>query len=120
MARHAVYRPLLRGRSCTILKDAWPLVSIMVTDCLIENNGIPNPSVPDVRRHHNFGPAAGTNISQAASSNLMSSEVSSLTATQFKANGIDPATTTVGQRRTNVTANIGVPAASSAVLLGKA
>lgn len=120
MARHAVSHPLLRERSCTILRDAWPPVSIMVTDCLIENNGILNPSVLDVREYYNFDPAAGANISQAASSDLMSSEVSGLTAAQFKANGIDPATTRVGQWRASVTAKISASAASSAVFLGKA
>ncbi len=86
----------------------------------LQNNGIPNPSVLDVRGYYNFGPAAGANISQAASGDLMSSQVSGLTTAQLKANGIDPATTTVGQWRASVTAKIGASAASAPVLLGKA
>ncbi len=86
----------------------------------LQNNGIPNPSVLDVRGYYNFGPAAGANISQAASGDLMSSQVSGLTTAQLKANGIDPATTTVGQWRASVTAKIGASAASAPVLLAKA
>jgi len=86
----------------------------------LQNNGIPNPTVLDVRGYYNFGPAAGANISQAASGDLMSSQVSGLTTAQLKANGIDPATTTVGQWRASVTAKIGASAASAPVLLGKA
>ena len=85
----------------------------------LQGNGLSDPSVLDVRGFYNFGPGNAVAIAQASDSSLMSAQVSGLTAAQFKANGIDPSTTTVGQWRASVTAVIGASAASSSVLLAK-
>ncbi len=85
----------------------------------LQNNGIANPSVLDVRGYYNFGPGNAVAIANAPDGALMSSQISGLTDTQFKSNGINPATTTVGQWRASVTAKIGSSAATSPVLLAK-
>lgn len=85
----------------------------------LQSNGISNPSVLDVRGYYNFGPGNAVAIANAPDGALMSSQVSGLSAAQFKSNGIDPATTTVGQWRASVTAKIGSSAATSSVLLAK-
>ncbi len=85
----------------------------------LQNNGIANPSVLDVRGYYNFGPGNAVAIANAPDGALMSSQISGLTEAQFKANGINPATTTVGQWRASVTAKIGSSAATSPVLLAK-
>jgi len=85
----------------------------------LQNNGIANPSVLDVRGYYNFGPGNAVAIARANDGDLMSSQISGLTAAQFKSNGIDPASTTVGQWRASVTAKIGSSAAAAPVLLAK-
>jgi len=85
----------------------------------LQNNGIANPSVLDVRGYYNFGPGNAVAIANAPDGALMSSQISGLTDAQFKSNGINPATTTVGQWRASVTAKIGSSAATSPVLLAK-
>lgn len=85
----------------------------------LQNNGIANPSVLDVRGYYNFGPGNAVAIARANDGDLMSSQISGLTAAQFKSNGIDPASTTVGQWRASVTAKIGTSAAAAPVLLAR-
>ena len=83
----------------------------------LQAHQISSPTVLDVRGYYNFGPGNAVSIAQADDSALMSSQVSGLTAAQFKANGIDPAATTVGQWRASVVAKIGGSAANAPVLL---
>ena len=85
----------------------------------LQSNQISNPTVLDVRSYYNFGPGNAANIARAESMDLMSAHVTGLTVAQFRANGIDPATTTVGQWRANVTNKIGPSAASAPVLLDR-
>lgn len=72
----------------------------------LENAGISQPTVLDVRGYYNFGPAAGTQIAQASDGDLMSDYVSSSALTT---NNI-PFTETVGQWKAAVTATIGTAA----------
>ena len=83
----------------------------------LQAHGVSNPTVLDARGYYNFGPGNATALAQSGDNELVSSQVSGLTAAQFKANGIDPAATTVGQWRASVTRQIGASAASSHVLL---
>ena len=78
--------------------------------------GISNPTVLDVRGSYNFGPGNGALIAQATDDQLMSSVLSSMSASTLTANGIS-STTTVGQWRSNVSSKIGT-AATQSVLLG--
>jgi len=84
----------------------------------LQNNGIPNPSVLDVRGYYNFGPTAGAAVASAPPDTLMSAVVP-LSAAGYKNNGIVPGVTTVGAWQQSVTSKIGASAASSAVLLSK-
>jgi len=83
----------------------------------LQAHQVQNPTVLDVRGYYNFGPSNASAIALADSNALMSSQVSGLTAKQFQQNGIDPATTTVGQWRASVTSRIGQSAAQTPVLL---
>ena len=77
---------------------------------------LPNPSVLDVRGYYNFGPRQAAAVAGASDSVSMS-DVVSLTDAQYRANGIVPGFTTVGQWRAGVTNKIGVSAAQAPVLL---
>ncbi len=79
---------------------------------------VPNPSVLDVRGYYNFGPGNASGIALAQSSAVMS-DVVPLTAEQYRANGITPGVTTIGQWRASVSARIGQTAAQAPVLLGR-
>jgi len=79
---------------------------------------VPNPSVLDVRGYYNFGPGNASGIALAQSSAVMS-DVVPLTAEQYRANGITPGVTTIGQWRASVSAKIGQAAAQAPVLLGQ-
>lgn len=83
----------------------------------LQSHDLPNPSVLDVRGFYNFGPTPAAAIAHAPDTALMSAELPNLTLDQFKKNGIDPVTTTVGQWRASITSKIGQSAASSPVLL---
>ena len=84
----------------------------------LQGNQVSNPTVLDVRGYYNFGPGNAADIARAESTDLISAHISGLTAAQFKANGIDPAATTVGQWRAGVVNKIGASAANAHVLLG--
>ncbi len=84
----------------------------------LQNNGISNPSVLDVRGYYNFGPSAGAAIAKASPDQLISDLVP-LTASGYKSNGIVPGVTTVGAWQSSVTNKIGASAASASVLLSK-
>ena len=77
---------------------------------------VPNPSVLDVRGYYNFGPRQAAAVA-GASDNVSMSDVVSLTDAQYRANGIVPGVTTVGQWRAGVTNKIGMSAAQAPVLL---
>jgi len=72
----------------------------------LQNAGIANPSVLDVRAYYNFGPASGGQIAKADNSVLMSTYVS---AAAMQSNRIDP-NETIGQWRAAVSAKIGTAA----------
>ena len=83
----------------------------------LQLHDVPNPTVLDTRGFYNFGPTNAVAIAQAPDTALMSSELPNLSAAQMRANGIDPATTTVGQWRAGIASRIGQSAADSPVLL---
>nr|WP_145144358.1 hypothetical protein [Roseomonas gilardii] len=82
----------------------------------LQNAGIANPTVLDVRGSYNFGPTNGTAIAQANGDALMSSVIRGLSSSTLAANGIT-STTTVQQWKDSVSAKIG-SAAGQPVLLG--
>ena len=84
----------------------------------LQNNQIANPTVLDVRGYYNFGPAPASVVALASGSSVLS-DIVPLTAAQYKANGIIPGVTTVGQWRSSVTNQIGASAAQSPVLLNQ-
>ena len=77
---------------------------------------VPNPTVLDVRGYYNFGPGNASGIALAQNSAVMS-DIVPLTAQQYRANGIVPGVTTIGQWRASVTAKVGQAAAQAPVLL---
>ena len=77
---------------------------------------VPNPTVLDVRGYYNFGPGNASGIALAQSSAVMS-DIVPLTAQQYRANGIVPGITTIGQWRASVSARVGQTAAQAPVLL---
>lgn len=80
----------------------------------LENAGISNPTVLQVRGGYNFGPQNGVAIAQAPDDAPFSSVVNGLSASTLAANGITPGET-VGQWRQSVTAKIGSSASTSAL-----
>jgi hypothetical protein len=80
----------------------------------LENNGVSNPTVLDVRGYYNFGPQGGQQLAQASESEPISNVLNMYTPSQLAANGIT-AGETVGQWRSSVAAKIG-NAASQSVL----
>ncbi len=83
----------------------------------LQLHDVPNPSVLDVRGFYNFGPGNAAAVAGAADSDVMSYQVAGLTAAQFRANGVTPGVTTVGEWRASVTSRIGTSAANSPVIL---
>ncbi len=73
----------------------------------LRSPSIPDPTVLDVRGFYNFGPALAPSIARASDSVLMSDAATGLTAKQYAANGINPASTTVGQWRAGVVKQLG-------------
>lgn len=68
--------------------------------------GVANPTFVDTRALFQFGVSGGQAVALADPSDLISSHLS-LTPAQYAANGIDPATTTVGQWRQSVATKVG-------------
>lgn len=81
----------------------------------LQSAGLTSPSFTDARAYFQFGPSSGEAIALADPADLVSSYLS-LTPKQYAANGINPATTTIGQWRQSVTNAVGTSAASSNVL----
>jgi hypothetical protein len=77
--------------------------------------GVANPTVTDARTYFQFGPTNGTVLATALPDQLISSVVS-LTPAQWKANGLDPATSTIGQWRQTITKRVGASAANASAL----
>ncbi len=80
----------------------------------LENNGVSDPTVLQVRGYYNFGPQNGANLAQAEDSAVVSDVMPSMSASTLAANGITPGET-VGQWRAAVSSKIG-SAASAPVL----
>ena len=76
--------------------------------------GVANPTFADTCALYQFGISGGEAVALADPSDLISSHLS-LTPGQYAANGIDPATITVGQWRQSVANKVG-PAANIPVL----
>jgi len=76
---------------------------LMQASQALQNVGIANPTIVDARAYYNFGPSAGTLISQAPGNDLMSQFVSPSVLAQ---NGIS-ASTTVGEWQASVSAKMG-------------
>ena len=80
----------------------------------LENNGVSDPTVLDVRGYYNFGPQGGAAIANAPSDEPIANALSMYTPAQLQANGIT-AGETVGQWQSSVASKIG-NAASQSVL----
>jgi hypothetical protein len=78
----------------------------------LQNSGIANPTVLQVRGYYNFGPTNGVLLATASTSATMSSVLQNLSPATLAANGITPGET-VGQWETSVTAKIGAAAGQS-------
>lgn len=83
----------------------------------LQQSGIANPTVMDVRGAYNFGQGYGVALARADNSTPMSSVLSSYSAATLQGNGITPGVTTVGQWRAGITGKLG-NAATAPVLLG--
>lgn len=81
----------------------------------LENNGISDPTVLQVRGYYNFGPAAGAALANASDDEPISQALSGYSSTVLANNGITPGET-VGQWRTATSAKLG--GAASAPVLG--
>jgi len=80
----------------------------------LQNQGITDPTVLDVRGYYNFGPQGGAQIANASPNQTMASVLTGYSAATLAANGITPSET-VGQWQASVSAKIG-NAASQSVL----
>ena len=78
----------------------------------LQNNGVSNPTVLDVRGYYNFGPQGGAAIANAPSDEPIANALSMYTPAQLQANGISPSET-VGQWQASVAAKIGNAASQS-------
>lgn len=83
----------------------------------LQQSGIANPTVMDVRGAYNFGQGYGVALARADNSTPMSSVLSSYSAATLQGNGITPGVTTVGQWRAGIAGKLG-NAATAPVLLG--
>jgi hypothetical protein len=81
----------------------------------LQNNGVSNPTVLDVRGYYNFGPS-GAAIATADANATMASTLPNTPAATLASNGITPGET-VGQWRSSVSNKIGSSAASASVLI---
>jgi hypothetical protein len=72
----------------------------------LQNDGISDPTIMQVRSYYNFGPSAGAAIAQASSSDLMSSYLSPTAMSQ----NLISSGETVGQWQASVTKTIGTAA----------
>ena len=79
---------------------------------VLQAAGDANPTVTDARAYYQFGPSSGVALATASPDQLVSSVVS-LTPAQFAANGINPATTTVGQWQQTIASKVGSAATQS-------
>lgn len=68
--------------------------------------GVADPTFVDTRSLYQFGPSGGQAVALADPDDLLSSHLN-LTPKQYAANGIDPASTTVGQWRQSVASKVG-------------
>ncbi len=83
----------------------------------LQQSGIANPTVMDVRGAYNFGQGYGVALARADNATPMSSVLSSYSAGTLQSNGITPGVTTVGQWRAGIAGKLG-DAATAPVLLG--
>ena len=81
----------------------------------LQNNGISNPTVVDVRGYYNFGPAGGAAVANAPPDATMASVLSMYPASVLVADGVTPGET-VSQWHASIAAKIGT-AANQSVLL---
>jgi len=84
----------------------------------LQAHDMQNPSFLDVRGFYNFGPGNALSVAQASNNALMSDQIRGLTTEQIKANGIDPATTTVGQWRASIINKVGSSVTNAFILIG--
>ena len=82
----------------------------------LQNQGVSDPTVLDVRGYYNFGPQGGAQIAQASPDQTMASVLTGYSAATLANNGITPGET-VGQWQAGVSAKIG-NAAGQSVLNG--
>jgi hypothetical protein len=78
----------------------------------LQNQGVSDPSVLDVRGYYNFGPQGGAQIANASPDQTMASVLTGYSAATLASNGITPGET-VGQWQAGVSAKIGNAATQS-------
>ena len=81
----------------------------------LQSAGIVSPTFTDTRAYFQFGPTSGTAVALANPSDLISLHLN-LTSSQYAANGINPASTTVAQWRQSVADKVGSTATSNVLL----
>lgn len=73
----------------------------------LQRSGVPNPTTLDARTIYQWGAGAGPALARADNNTLMSAALPAYSAANLRANGIDPAKTTVGQWRADVATKLG-------------
>ncbi len=72
----------------------------------LQNNGVSQPTVLDVRGYYNFGPQGGAALANASDGDSIASTLSMYTPSQLAQNGITSGET-VGQWKTSVSSKLG-------------
>lgn len=83
----------------------------------LQNAGISNPTVLDVRGYYNYGPGYAASLASAPDNQLMTTALAGMSSSTLAANAIS-SSMTVGQWRAGITNKIGNSAASQPVLQG--
>ncbi len=115
--RAAGQSPDLAGKMNPATESIAAAQELKTAALTLQQSGIANPTVMDVRGAYNFGQGYGVALARADNSTPMSSVLSSYSAATLQGNGITPGVTTVGQWRAGISGKLG-DAATAPVLLG--
>jgi len=108
--------PGLAGKMDPATEAIAAAQELKTTALNLQKAGVANPTAIDVRGGYNFGAANAAPLAQAQDNQLMSQVLISTSQDTMVANGVNPATTTVGQWRQTVSAKLG-GAANQPVLM---
>jgi len=114
--RQAGADPSLLGKLDPATQSIAASQELKTAALTLQQAGVANPSIMDVRGAYNFGQGYGVSLARADSSATMSSVLSSYSLATLQSNGITPGMT-VGQWRTSVAGKLG-GSANQPVLLG--